>query len=349
MTRRRVIATVTAAVVVVAAFVGFLPRVADLGESLRLLDTLGPGAGMAIATLTVANLLTYPLLSMASLPGLRFGTAFAVSQASTAISNTVPAGAGLGVGVTYAMYSRSGFAPGPIAVSIGATGVANTLVKFAMPAVAAIWLATAGDAPGWAWRAAQIGIALTVLTVTAGYVLATRPHVADSAARATARAWARLRRRPPNEASATERVATIRRDATWLLGGRGRLVLAIAVLSHIALYALFAACLTALDVGMRNDVSFAVFAAVRFGLVVPVTPGGVGVAEAGYAAALVGAGAAAAPAVAAVLIFRAASYVLPIPVGLACWLAWRSTTRSGRGSGDRRTGRSPGGRSAQPR
>jgi hypothetical protein len=88
----------------------------------------------------------------------------------------------------------------------------------------------------------------------------------------------------------------------------------------------FAGCLAALGGRVPIAVSFAVFAVVRLGLAVPVTPGGVGVAEAGYAAALVAAGAAAEPAVAATLLFRAASYLLPIPLGLGCWVAWRRRT-----------------------
>jgi len=107
---------------------------------------------------------------------------------------------------------------------------------------------------------------------------------------------------------------------------RGPWVAVAAVVSHVALYALFAACLAATGAGIGLALSFAVFGVIRLGLTVPVTPGGVGVAEAGYAAALVGAGAEADPAVAAVLLFRAATYLLPIPIGLACWLPFRRAT-----------------------
>jgi uncharacterized membrane protein YbhN (UPF0104 family) len=56
----------------------------------------------------------------------------------------------------------------------------------------------------------------------------------------------------------------------------------------------------------------------------PITPGGVGVIELGMSAALVVAGGAEAQVVAAVLVYRALTYALQIPVGLVCWIIWRS-------------------------
>ena len=56
------------------------------------------------------------------------------------------------------------------------------------------------------------------------------------------------------------------------------------------------------------------------------TPGGVGVIEAGLTGALVAAGAAPAGALAAVLVYRAITYVMPIMIGAAMYFVWRSRT-----------------------
>ncbi|HWL34643.1 MAG TPA: lysylphosphatidylglycerol synthase domain-containing protein [Frankiaceae bacterium] len=322
--RRALAAALTAAVVVVA-FAGVLPRVADAGAVWDLVSTLPAGAVAAVALLTLAHVAAYPLLSMASLPGLRFWPAVVVTQASTAVSHTVPAGGGVGVGVTYAMYAGYGFPPTPIVLSVTTTGVANVVVKLTMPAVAAVLLAVSGDAPGWAWRAAQLGLLLTAGTVFFATGVLTHRRDAAYVVRGVARVVATLRRRDPAAAAETADRAldTAREQARALCRPRGLAILGAAIGSHLVMYALFAACLSAVGAGVGVPLSFAAFAVVRLGLAVPVTPGGVGVAEAGYAAALVASGAAAEPAVAAVLLFRAATYLLPIPLGFACGVAWR--------------------------
>jgi uncharacterized protein (TIRG00374 family) len=332
--RRRAVAALATGVVTAGVFFGVLPHVADLGDVWRLIRTLPAAEIAALLALTVLNLAPYAWLSQASLPGLRFGPALVVTQTSTAVANTVPAGGGVGVGVTYAMYAHYDFDPTAIALSITTTGVANLFVKFAMPAVAAVLLAVAGDAPSWTWHAARIGVALTLVTVLFVWaVLAERPS-ARAVVRSGARLVARARGRDRDAAAhaAEERLALVDHDAAALFRPRGLLILLLAVVSHLALYVLFAACLAAVSVDLPVSVSFAVFAVVRLGLAVPVTPGSVGVAEAGYAAALVSSGAAAEPAVAAVLLFRAASYLVPIPVGAACWLVFRQGVGRTRGA-----------------
>jgi uncharacterized protein (TIRG00374 family) len=67
----------------------------------------------------------------------------------------------------------------------------------------------------------------------------------------------------------------------------------------------------------------AVFAFVRLLSALPVTPGGVGVVELGLTAGLVAAGGNRAKVVAAVLVFRALTYLLPIPVGVLTYVVWR--------------------------
>jgi len=60
---------------------------------------------------------------------------------------------------------------------------------------------------------------------------------------------------------------------------------------------------------------------------IPVTPGGIGIAEASLFVTLTAAGADETPATAAVLIYRVLSYWAVLPVGLACWTAQQARTR----------------------
>ncbi len=80
----------------------------------------------------------------------------------------------------------------------------------------------------------------------------------------------------------------------------------------------------------ETDVSWqAVFAAlafVRLVSAIPVTPGGLGLVELGLTAAL-GAGLSEQTRIqvaAAVLLYRALTWLLPVPLGVGCWLFWRT-------------------------
>ena len=56
---------------------------------------------------------------------------------------------------------------------------------------------------------------------------------------------------------------------------------------------------------------------------VPVTPGGLGTADAVYIAVMVAGGAPSSAAVAGDLVFRTLTYLLPIPVGAITYVIWR--------------------------
>jgi uncharacterized protein (TIRG00374 family) len=77
----------------------------------------------------------------------------------------------------------------------------------------------------------------------------------------------------------------------------------------------------------QQDVSWievlAVFAFARLLTAVPLTPGGLGLVEFTLIAGLVAAGGPRPEVAAAVLLFRALTYVLPIPIGLGCYLFWK--------------------------
>ena len=85
------------------------------------------------------------------------------------------------------------------------------------------------------------------------------------------------------------------------------------------------------DVGVSDaevgwTVVLAVFAFARLVTAVPITPGGAGLVEAALIARLVGAGGDKSQVAAAVLIYRALTWALPILVGIACDGWWRRQT-----------------------
>jgi uncharacterized protein (TIRG00374 family) len=98
------------------------------------------------------------------------------------------------------------------------------------------------------------------------------------------------------------------------------------MISHFSLYLVLLLALR--HVGVANEEVgwaevLAAFAFIRLVSALPITPGGLGVVELGLSAALARAGGVEAEVVAAVLIYRAITYVLPIPLGAAAYLKWR--------------------------
>ena len=77
-----------------------------------------------------------------------------------------------------------------------------------------------------------------------------------------------------------------------------------------------------LAVGARPPlyVALLAYAAAQLLGQLPLTPGGLGVVEAGLTGTLALAGVAAAPAALATLAYRLASFWLPLPVGLIAWI-----------------------------
>ena len=103
------------------------------------------------------------------------------------------------------------------------------------------------------------------------------------------------------------------------------------LVSHISLFLVLLVALRHVGVA-QDDLSwiavFAAFAFVRLISALPLTPGGVGVVELGYAAVMtIGLDdITSAKVVAAILVFRAVTYLLPIPLGLVSYVVWRFNT-----------------------
>lgn len=314
--------------VVAIIFLWFLPRIVDYDEVMSALEAMTWMELTSLALLACWNQITYALLEMSARPGLNFRQATTITMTSTAIANTLPAGAALGVGLQSSMYSTYGFASSDIAISLMTTGIWNTFVKLLMPVVAVALVALSGGRGGGMTAAAIVGLAI----VAAAVALFAGALRSERGARRAGRVLSRivspfyklLRRDPPEDLGAT--VASFRQRTVHLVRDRWAIITAAAVVSHLSLFLVLLLALR--HVGVSNsELSwqsvFAAFAFVRLISVVPITPGGLGVVELGLTAALVAAGGPEAQVVAAILVFRALTFVFPIPLGLVTYTWWR--------------------------
>jgi len=327
---KRVIQAVVSLAVVVGIFVGVMPHIASYSD---VWSTIRAMTGLELATLLLIglwNLVTYWLVLTAVLPGLTYPQAAISNQASTAIANTLPAGGALGVGVTYAMYSSWGFTGADVTRSVVVSGVWNNFVKMGFPVVALALLAATEDVNAGLLIGSLVGVAVLIASIVVFGLVLKSDWLAERLGVGLGRivTWLKGLIRKPPVAGWGEAAVRFRNNTTGLLATRWKRLTVATLISHISLYLVLLVALRHVGVA-ESDVSWirvlAAFAFVRLISALPITPGGLGIVELGYTAAL-GIGVTdtiQARIVAAVLVFRFITYFLPIPLGTASYIYWR--------------------------
>jgi uncharacterized membrane protein YbhN (UPF0104 family) len=282
------------------------------------------------------NILTYQFEMMAALPGLSWRDAFLTGQMATAVTNTVPAGALLGIGVIYAVLASFGHRTADIARAAVITGWWTTLVKFALPVAALLLLAMEGDSINRALlSAAIVGLLLLVAAVAVLVASASSDRLARLSGRIAQRA-VNLVRRPVGATPVhdwEDRAVEFRRRSAGLLRRRWALITLTTSVSQISVFWVLLASLRATGVGAAQvtwQEALGAYAFVTLATALPLTPGGFGLVEVGLAAALViaaGDTAVEPRVVAAVLVYRALTYLLQVLLGVGSYGAWRWTMR----------------------
>ena len=330
---KRIIRGAASLAVVAAIFIGVMPRIAsysDVWSTIELMTWLEIGTLLAIG---LWNLVTYWFVLVAALPSLTYPQAAVSNQASTAVANTIPGGGALGVGVTYAMYSSWGIKGEDTARSVVVSGVWNNFIKLGLPVIALALLTVTGDANVALVVASLVGVGALVAAIVLFGLTLRSDDLAERVGNTLGRVASRLLRliRKPAIKGLGETAVRFRGRTSHFISDRWRLLTLTSIISHLSLYLVLLLALR--HVGVSNDevswiVVLASFAFVRLISALPITPGGLGVVELGYAAALsIGMDdPTTAQIVAAVLVFRFITYFLPIPLGTASYLFWRRNT-----------------------
>ncbi|MGZ8611235.1 MAG: lysylphosphatidylglycerol synthase transmembrane domain-containing protein [Actinomycetota bacterium] len=329
---KRILQAAVSLVIVVGIFVYAIPRIADYSAVWATVQDLSPIELWTLVGAMFFNLVTYWLANMAALPGLSLAQSAVLTQTTTSVANTLPAGGAVAVGLTYSILRSWGFYRQSIALYVGVTGVWNVFLKLGLPIVALALLALTGQATLALVIGALIGLAVLAVAVALFALALWRKDLARRIGDRLGRIVSAVRhvvRRPPVGDWGEQAVAF--RSRTIRLVARRWLPLTLAtVTSHLALW--FVLLLSLRDVGIsETEVSslqvLAVFAFGRLIGALPITPGGLGVIELGYIGGLVAAGGNEPQVVAAVLLFRVLTFGIQIPLGGFTYLIWRA--RSG--------------------
>jgi putative heme transporter len=326
---KRALQVAISVVLVGGIFWFVLGQFSDLSSVWDAMRTLTWREIGVLVVLTVWNLVTYWIVVVLATPGLTMPQAAVLTQTTTAVSNALPAGGAIGVGLTYSMLSSWGFSKSRSTLSVLVTGIWNNFVKLGTPVVALAVLAFQGETGAGSSLAALTGLAgLVTAIVIFALVLRGEPfarQVGLVSQRVATRLRSVFRKGPATGWDLA--VVKFRSRVLGLVRRRWVGLTAATVLSHLSLYAVLLASLRTMGVS-EQEVGWAqvlaAFAFARLVTAIPLTPGGVGVVELALIAGITAAGGARAPVVAAVLVFRLLTYVLPIVLGGLCYLYWRA-------------------------
>lgn len=316
---------------IVAAIFGFaLPRFASYRSVLSSMGAMTWPQALLVGAAAAASMAAAWIMIRSVLPSIRLREAAVVNLGSTAVANALPAGGALAMGVSWAMLSSWGVSTAEYVLYTLVSGIWNVFARLGLPVLALVLLMTASRPGAGLIAAAGAGLALLAATA-AGLGLLLR---SESFALRTGRALqrivgvaCRLSRRPVPPGVAGW-LPDFRGRAGALIAARGWRITAATAASNLTLWLVLLACLRGLGLSQAQapwQTSLAAFAFVRLLTVLPVTPGGLGITELGLIGTLAAAAGhqASAQVTAAVLLYRAVTYLPPIPLGAIACLTWR--------------------------
>jgi putative heme transporter len=322
------------AALIAAVFGLALPRIASYRSVWASIQTMTWPYVLLIGVTAAVSMISYWFAIRAVLPSLRLREAAAVNLGSSAVANTLPAGGALAMGISWKMLSSWGVSTTEYVLYTLVSGVWNVFARLGLPVLALLALLLVSRPGAALIAAAAVGLAFLIATVAGLGLLLRSQRFARRSGQVVQRvtgAAARLMRREPPVRIA-ESVTGFRDRARGLIRARGWRITGTTAASHVLLWVVLLACLRGSGLSQAEvswQVSLAAFAFVRLLTVLPLTPGGVGITELGLVGVLAaGAGPrVSAQVTAAVLVYRAVTYLPPIPLGAAAYLVWRHVPR----------------------
>ena len=317
----------------VALAVWYLITNLQTGEWTSAMALVTPVMLVVSVVLGVVNLATNWPPIVVALPGLQVREAAVTNTAGAALSNTVPEGGAVATGLNYAMLRSWGFTLGDTTSEVLVTGTWSQMTKYILLALGLVAVVLQGwGPPGLDWVALGLVVLVAVAIVLLTLILRRESFAARLGAwcdRVVARVRRRLRRIP--DPGLTEGLPLFRTQMVRLLRlCWGRLTTTMLV-SQLMVVLVLGVCvrMQGLD---QSTISWAVilvaWGLVTFASLLIPTPGGLGVAEVVLVAVL-GHGlpqSDEAAVLAAVLLYRIATFLVPIPIGLVTYLYWRKST-----------------------
>ena len=315
--------------VVVLVFGVVLPRLVDYAAVRAALAAL---TLEQLALLGSASALAYVAAAgpfRVLVPGLSWPRAVGSDLAARAVVSTVPGPTD--IATRFVLYRQWSIPTAVASAGIVIAGMFETSSYLVLPLIATASVLVTGQPTQL--RALLLALASLVVLIAAAGVLVSIVRSERLARRlggwldrAARRIWKLFRRTPPT--GIVEGILDLREHAKVMLTVHGMLGFAAAVVAKLAWFVVLEVALWCVGVGpdvLPPPAVLAAMAAVGIVALVPITPGGVGVTEVAWIGVLTSVGGAGLTEqlTAAVMLYRIAQWLVPIPVGWVLLIVMR--------------------------
>ena len=325
--KKSIILGVIGLAVIIIIFWKVIPQIGSYSDAATALKEMGIGAMLIVAAAVVVYLVVYGFPFMAATPKLKYWPSQQVNQAAFAISNGVPAGGAFGLAVQYAMLATYNV-PGTVATSaITAVGLWSMFVSLGLPVLGVAALSASGGSLSYAW-VAPVGFAILLAMVVLLVLIVRSERLALAVGRLGNALIKPLRGRISalKDLDLVQPIAKFRTDMYGLLTKRWHVItvaqLSVILTQFLILYFALRGIQGWDEPGTSMLAVFGAFATSQIMLMVPITPGGLGTVDALMISLLQSVGVSAGDATAADLVWRAASYVPQIIIGIIALVLW---------------------------
>lgn len=313
---------------IILIFWKVIPQIGSYSDAATALRGMGPVAIALIGASVVLYLVAYGLPFMAAAPGLKFWRSEQTNQAAFAISNGIPGGGAVGLAVQFGMLTSFRVAPASATAAITAVGLWSTFVTLGLPILGVVALAASGQGSQAHIGVAVLGLAILIAAVTLFVLVMRSERLATAVGRFGNTLLKPLRGRIKALANLdlVGPITKFRGDMYGLLKTRWLVItlaqLAVSLTQFLILYIALRGVETEDGKSTSILVVFAAFAISQLGLMVPITPGGLGTVDAAMIALMVSFGVSNGDATAADLVWRATSYIPQIVLGIIAIVLW---------------------------
>ncbi len=280
---------------------------------------------LALVALWALGLLSHTVTLTAALPTLTHRRALTLSLTGSAVANVLPLGGAAGIALNHRMTRHWGFTNPQFAAYTIVTNAWDVLSKLALPLAVVPAFALLSDAAVRPVLGPSMVVS-AVLAVVAGLVAAglSRPSVAARVGRVADRCLGAALRltRSQRELNLQHALVELQASCGHVVRTRWVRLTAGMTLYTALLFALMWACLSVTGSGLAPAAVLGGFAVERLLTLAGITPGGAGIVEIGLTGALIALGGTPAGVVAGVLLYRALTFGLEIPVGGIGLVAW---------------------------
>lgn len=311
-----------------ALLVAIVPRAVDLSWKgvLPVLGAVHWPAAIALGGLWFLGLYVHSFVLTAAAPTLTHRRALTLNLTGSAVSNVVPLGGAAGVELNRRMMRAWGIDGRTFTGYTFLTNLWDVASKLLLPVIAVAALARAGDhiSPQVQTAGIVAGVGFVVVAAGAAFVLASHRgavlvgRVLETGAHRALRLAGKDR-----DLDLAAALLDIRAQSAGLVA-QGWLRMTAGITGYVALQGLLLGlCLHLTGGGNTWPEVLAAFAVERALTVVPLTPGGIGVADLGLVGVLLTLGGDPASVAGAAVLYRAFIFAFEIPVGsgaLGVWL-----------------------------